>query len=161
MPGWTAYRESGGTPKAAYPHRERTRHGRHRDRRLLRPPALLPGRVMTAALRNRAFAKLVGALAVSGAGDWLYHVALLALVWDRTHSTGWLTATTVARVAPMVLLGPIGGLLAQRMNRRRLLVVSDLVRLVTMVALSLVAFAGLPIWLAPVLAGLATAAAAP
>lgn len=116
---------------------------------------------LRAALRNPSFGKLLGAQAVSGAGDWLYNVALLALVWDRTHSTGWLTATTIARVAPMVVLGPLGGLLAQRLDRRRLMIASDVVRLATMVALAVVALAGLPVWMAPLLAGVATAAAAP
>jgi predicted MFS family arabinose efflux permease len=116
---------------------------------------------VNAALRRPGFGRLLAALAVSGVGDWLYNVALLAVVWDRTHSPTWLTVTTAVRVVPMVLLGPIGGLLAQRSNRRVVMVASDVVRMVVMLALAGVAVAGLPIWLAPALAGLATAAAVP
>lgn len=114
-----------------------------------------------AALHRPGFGRLMLALAVSGLGDWLYNVALLALVWDRTHSPLWLTLTTTVRLAPIVVLGPLGGLMAQRVNRRVVMVVSDLLRVGLMVALAVVAAAGLPIWLAPALAGLATVAAAP
>jgi MFS family permease len=116
---------------------------------------------MRSALRHRSFRRLLAGLAVSQAGDWLYNVALLAFVYERTHSAGWLAATTAARVLPIVVLGPLGGVMADRFDRRRTMVVSDLVRAGLMVALAAVALAGLPVVLAPVLAGLATAAAAP
>jgi len=116
---------------------------------------------MRSALRHRSFRRLLVGLAVSQAGDWLYNVALLAFVYERTHSAGWLAATTAARVLPIVVLGPLGGVMADRFDRRRTMVVSDLVRAGLMVALAGVALAGLPVVLAPVLAGLATAAAAP
>jgi MFS family permease len=116
---------------------------------------------MRSALRHRNFRRLLVGLAVSQAGDWLYNVALLAFVYERTHSAGWLAATTAARVLPIVVLGPLGGVMADRFDRRRTMVVSDLVRAGLMVALAGVALTGLPVVLAPVLAGLATAAAAP
>jgi MFS family permease len=119
-----------------------------------------PG-TMRSALRHRSFRRLLVALAVSQAGDWLYNVALLAFVYERTHSAGWLAATTAARVVPIVLLGPLGGVIADRFDRRRVMVTSDVVRAALMLGLAAVALAGLPVVLAPVLAGLATAAAAP
>jgi predicted MFS family arabinose efflux permease len=61
-------------------------------------------------------------------------------------------------VAPMLVLGPFGGALADRHDRRRLLIASDVARALSMAALAGVAVAGLPILLAPLLAGLATAA---
>jgi MFS family permease len=66
--------------------------------------------------------------------------------------------TTAARVIPIVVLGPIGGVLADRFDRRRLIVASDLSRAVTMIALAIVAATGMPVLLAPVLAALSTAA---
>ena len=119
-----------------------------------------PG-TMRSALRHGPYRRLLAGLAVSQAGDWLYNVALLAFVYERTHSAGWLAATTAARVLPLVVLGPLGGVLADRFDRQYVMVVSDLVRAVLMLALGIVALAGLPVVLAPVLAGLATAAAAP
>jgi hypothetical protein len=58
-------------------------------------------------LRQRSFRRLLAALTVSQLGDWLYNVALLALVYDRTGSASWVSATTAARVLPIVVLGPI------------------------------------------------------
>jgi MFS family permease len=116
---------------------------------------------MRGALRHRSFRRLLVALAVSQAGDWLYNVALLAFVYERTHSAGWVAATTVVRVVPIVVLGPLGGSLADRFDRRRVMVVSDLFRAGCMLGLVAVATAGLPVVFAPVLAALATAASAP
>ena len=120
-----------------------------------------PSGTMRSALRHGSFRRLIVGLAVSQAGDWLYNVALLAFVYERTHSAGWLAVTTAARVAPIVVFGPLGGVLADRFDRRRVMVVADLLRVGCMLALAAVAFSGLPVVLAPVLAGLATAAAAP
>jgi MFS family permease len=120
-----------------------------------------PAGTMRAALRSRPFRRLLTALAVSQAGDWLYNVALLAFVYERTHSPAWVAATTAVRVVPVVLLGPLGGVLADRYDRRRVMVGSDTVRALCMLGLAGVALAGLPVVLAPVLAALATAAAAP
>jgi MFS family permease len=107
---------------------------------------------------GRSFHLLLASLAVSSCGDWLYNVALLALVYERTGSATWVALTTAARVLPVVALGPLGGVLADRYDRRRLIVVSDLVRALLMVGLGVVAASGLPILLAPVLAAAATAA---
>jgi MFS family permease len=113
------------------------------------------------ALSHPRFRRLLTALAISQAGDWLYNLALLALVLERTHSTMWVALTTAARVAPIVLMGPLGGVLADRWDRRRTMIASDLIRLGAMLGLAAVAATGLPIVLAPVLAGIATAAASP
>ena len=113
------------------------------------------------ALRNVSFRRLIGAQALSQLGDWLYNVALLAVVFDRTHSAAWLGATTAARVLPIVLLGPVAGVLGDRLDRRLVMVASDVVRAATMVALIAAVGLGLPVWVIPALAGLATAAGAP
>src|SRR3954451_8459447 len=112
-------------------------------------------------LRHSPFGRLLAALAASQAGDWLYNVALLGLVYERTGSSAWVALTTAARVVPIVAFGPLGGIVADRFDRRRVMIASDLVRAAMMVALALVAAVGLPIVLAPLLAAAATAAASP
>jgi predicted MFS family arabinose efflux permease len=107
---------------------------------------------------GRRFHLLLLGLATSALGDWLYNVALLALVFGRTGSATWVALTTAARVAPIVVLGPLGGIVADRVDRRTLMIGGDAVRVVLMVALAIVAAAQLPILLAPVLAAAATAA---
>ena len=83
---------------------------------------------MTTALRHSAFRRLLLGLAASQLGDWLYNTALLAYVYERTHSATWLGVTTAARVLPVVVLGPLGGVIADRFDRRRLMVLADLGR---------------------------------
>ena len=65
--------------------------------------------VMNVARRYPRFRRLLASLAVSQAGDWLYNLALLAFVYERTHSSAWLGLTTAARVLPIVVCGPLGG----------------------------------------------------
>jgi MFS family permease len=107
---------------------------------------------------GRPFHLILLSLATSALGDWLYNVALLALIFGRTGSATWVALTTAARVLPVVVLGPVGGVLADRYDRRALMVCADGARMVLMAGLAVVAAAGLPIVLAPVLAALATAA---
>jgi predicted MFS family arabinose efflux permease len=127
---------------------------------------MLRGMLTTANIRlrralpgGRPFHLLLTGLTVSACGDWLYNVALVALVIHRTGSPTWTALTTAARVAPIVVFGPLAGVLADRYDRRRLMLASDLVRALVMVALALVATAGIPIVLVPLLAAAATVAA--
>lgn len=113
---------------------------------------------MRSALRHPSFRRLAAALAVSQLGDWLYNVALLVFVFDRTHSVLWVSVTTAARVLPVVVLGPLGGALADRVDRRRLMIASDALRAALLLLLTAVVLGGAPVVLAPALAALATAA---
>jgi MFS family permease len=116
---------------------------------------------MSALRRHPRLRHLIAALAVSQAGDWLYNVALLALVFERTGSTAWVGAATAARVLPMVVAAPLGGVVADRWDRRRVMLASDWLRAGLMGLLALVALTAAPIVLAPLLAAAATLAAAP
>jgi predicted MFS family arabinose efflux permease len=121
---------------------------------------LNPAQPFLVALRQRNLRRLFAGLVVSQAGDWLYNLALLAFVYERTGSSALVGITTAARILPEVVLGPIGGVLADRHDRRVVMIVSDVVRAATMAALAIVALAGGPVVLAPVLAALCTAAGA-
>ncbi len=63
-----------------------------------------PSGTIRSALRYPDFRWLLSALAVSQIGDWLYNLALVVLVYDRTHSAPWAGVTTAARVVPVVVL---------------------------------------------------------
>jgi predicted MFS family arabinose efflux permease len=119
-----------------------------------------PGTIRQA-LHEPLFRRLLAALAISQTGNWLYNVALLAVVYERTHSATWVAVTTAARVVPIVVCGPFGGVVADRCDRRRVMIASDTIQAGAMLVLAGVAAAGWPIVLAPVLAGLATVAASP
>jgi MFS family permease len=118
------------------------------------------GRTVTL-LRSPNILRLLAALAASRIGDWAFNTALIAVVYERTHSASWLAATAVARLGPVVLLGPLGGSLADRYDRRRLLIAADLYRAAVMVAAAYVVVAGLPVALLLLLTALTTAASAP
>jgi len=91
----------------------------------------------------------------SAAGTWLAYVALVVDVYDRTGSAAWVSGLLFAEFAPMVLVGLLAGPLLDRLARRRVLVVADLVRAV---AFCLVPFAqsSLQIILVALVAGAAT-----
>ena len=139
-------------------HKEQTDHARPLARRLA--AVLNPARPFLVALHRRNLRRLFAGLVVSQAGDWLYNLALLAFVYERTGSTTWVGVTTAARILPEVVLGPIGGVLADRHDRRVVMICADVLRAVSMAALALLALTGGPVVLAPVLAALCTAAGA-
>lgn len=120
-----------------------------------------PSGTIRAALSHSPFRRLLAGLAISQIGDWLYNLALVTLVYERTHSAMWAGVAAAARVVPLVVLGPFGGVIADRFNRRRVMVTSDVVRLALMVLLAIVAAARLPIVLVPLIAAAATVAGSP
>src|ERR1700756_3671882 len=120
-----------------------------------------PEGTIRAALGYPAFRSLLAGLAVSQVGDWLYNLALVTLVYQRTGSAMWAGVATAARVVPMVVLGPVGGVVADRFGRRGVMIASDLARLLLVLGPALAAPPPLPVLLAPVIAALATAAGAP
>ena len=81
---------------------------------------------------------LIGASAASQVGDWLYNAALLGYVFGATHSPVWVGAATIARLLPYVLLGPLGGAIADRHPRRTVLVTGSLLRVGLMLVLAAV-----------------------
>lgn len=83
------------------------------------------------------FRRLFLAHAVSRAGDAFNTVALVVLVFDLTGSGVGVAGAVMFEVLPVLLVGPLAGVAADRLPRRRLLVGADLFR--AMVALVLVA----------------------
>src|ERR1700759_5676329 len=104
-----------------------------------------------AALSYPAFRSLLAGLAVSQIGDWLYNLALVTLVYQRTGSALWAGIATGARGAPLIAFGPAGGVLVDRFDRRHLMVACDLLRLAFMAALAVVAALRLPVAIVPAL----------
>lgn len=78
-------------------------------------------------LRHRSFAALFVAGIVSNIGTWMQTVAVGALVADKTGSAGRTALVAVAAFLPIGLFSPIGGALADRVDRKRFLMVSNLV----------------------------------
>ena len=101
---------------------------------------------------------LIGASAVSQLGDWLYNAVLLGYVYAETGSAGWVGAATIFRLLPYVLLIPVGGMLADRYDKRTVLVAGDTVRCTLMLGLAALVAADGPVALVIALTALSTAA---
>ena len=104
------------------------------------------------ALRHRDFRWLFGAATVSYTGSWAYNVALAVFVYGETHSTIWVGAATVGRFVPSLLLSAYGGVIADRFERRNLMVVLDVVSAFIMGLLAILALAEGPVLVAILLA---------
>jgi MFS family permease len=102
--------------------------------------------------------RLISASAVSQLGDWLFNAALLGTVFAETGSARWVGAATICRLVPYVVLGPLGGVVADRYDRRTVLLLGDLTRGVLMVALAAVVETNGPVALLLLLTALASSA---
>ena len=100
------------------------------------------GRGLTRALKHRDFRLLLGGESVSGTGDWLFTTALVIFVFEQTHSAGWVSAACIVRLIPYVLFGALGGVVADRFDRRRVMIASDLIRCGLMVVATVLAANG-------------------
>jgi MFS family permease len=110
-------------------------------------------------LRLRDFRLLLGAQAVSHLGDRVVPIALAFAVLELDGSASEVGLVLACRMLPMVATLLIGGVVADRVSRRGLMVAADLVRLVTQSVIAAMLIAGTAeIWMLAVLAG-ATGAA--
>lgn len=89
------------------------------------------------------FRNLYAARTVSQLGDWLNLFALFSLVRGISPSTtqafGFLL---VLKLLPIFLAGPLAGVINDRFSRKRVMIVSDLLRFVVVCGYFLVPFAG-------------------
>jgi MFS family permease len=121
--------------------------------------ATLLGRALgpyTVLRSNRNLQLLFGGQVVSSFGDWLYILALVVLAYDLTGSATLVAALTFVRLLPYALFLPFSGVLADRGNRKALMIASDLGRGVCMLGLLFVGSEE-TLWIAFPLVFLATA----
>ena len=97
---------------------------------------------MIGLLRQRNFALLWFAGLVSIAGDWVLYAALPFFVYERTHSTIATAGMIAAELGPSIVIGSLAGVYVDRLDRRRLLVVTNLLQALTVTALLVVAHGG-------------------
>jgi len=77
---------------------------------------------------NRNFRMLWLGQVVSQMGDWFNTIALYTIILNLTGSGRHVGLLMVARFVPSFVFGPVSGVLADRFDRRTLMIVSDLVR---------------------------------
>jgi MFS family permease len=67
---------------------------------------------------------------VSEVGDHFNNIAVMGLAMDHPHAGLVVTGVFLSRAVPMLIAGPVAGVLLDRMNRKRVMIASDLVRAV-------------------------------
>lgn len=72
-------------------------------------------------MRDARFARLWLASFCSETGEWMLQIALPILVYQATGSATSTAAMMIVGLVPAVLLSPVAGVLADRVHRRRLL----------------------------------------
>lgn len=77
------------------------------------------------ALRHRNFQLFFGGQIISLTGSWMQSVAQAWLVYSLTKSSFLLGAVGFASQIPVFLLAPLGGAVADRTNRHRLIIVTQ------------------------------------
>jgi MFS family permease len=98
-------------------------------------------------------------LAISATGSWAYNAALLAFVYNRTHSLGWVGAAGFVRFLPSLLLSPYSGVVVERTDRFRLLFFTNIGCLGFQCGLAVVALTNGPVVLALACCALSAACA--
>jgi MFS family permease len=97
---------------------------------------------LTSALTHRNFRLLWFAALGSTVGTWMQKYAQSWLVWDLTESNTYLGLDEFLSQLPILLFMLIGGVVADRHDRRRLLTGSQYVQAFTAFALALLVFTG-------------------
>lgn len=77
-------------------------------------------------LRPGPFRQLLTGQAVSSLGDWVGTVALIAAAFDLTGSPTAVGGVLVLRLVPPLFAAPVGGILADRLDRRFIMISSNL-----------------------------------
>lgn len=102
------------------------------------------------------FARLCASFAISRFGDFLYNTALVVVVLQRTGSPRWVALAIAARILPFVLITPFAAVVADRVDRRRLMMASDAGRSLAMLAAAIAVGTRAPVWVLLVVATVAS-----
>ena len=87
------------------------------------------------ALRHRDFALFWSGALVSSTGMWMQAVTVPFVIHEATGSAGWVGLSAFAQFAPVMVMSPFGGALADRHARRTILIWNQAALLVLALAL--------------------------
>src|SRR5215831_16236601 len=87
---------------------------------------------------NPNFRRLWLAQIVSENGDWFYTLAIYSLLLDLTGKASAVAMALVLQVLPITLLGPLAGLVNDRFSRRKVMIATDLMRMLIVACMLLV-----------------------
>ena len=95
-----------------------------------------------APFRHRNFRVLWSASAFSNIGTWMQAVAVGAYVTEETGKASWTALVAVAAFLPIGVLTPVGGALADRLDRRRAMAIGITLEAVLAVLLTVLSATG-------------------
>src|SRR5689334_25112880 len=98
-----------------------------------------PAGRLTRALQHRNFRLFFGGQTISLVGTWITRVATSWLVYRLTGSELLLGVTGFAGQIPLLLLAPFAGVLVDRWNRHRMLVITQILSALQSLALAVLA----------------------
>jgi MFS family permease len=81
---------------------------------------------MFASLRIHNYRLYFFGQSTSVAGNWMQNIAISWVVLQLSHSGAVLGAMTAARFVPLLLLGPWGGLITDRSDKRRMMIITQI-----------------------------------
>src|SRR5215472_17252558 len=87
---------------------------------------------------NRNFRRLWAAQIVSEIGDWFYTLAIYSLLLQLTGRPSSVALALVLQVLPQTFIGPVAGVVNDRIRRKRGMISADLVRVVIVLSMLLV-----------------------
>jgi len=89
------------------------------------PPRVVHGLQTFSSLRYRNYRYLWGGTLFSSAGNWIQQITLGWLAYDMTGSAFLVGTLLGARALPFLFVGPIAGVVADRVDRRKLLLANQ------------------------------------
>src|SRR4030095_11602115 len=100
-----------------------------------------PAGRLTRALQHRNFRLFFGGQSISLIGTWITRVATSWLVFRLTGSELLLGVVAFASQMPLLALAPLGGVLGERWDRRRILIITQVLSAVQSLVLAILVFA--------------------
>ncbi|MEQ8369744.1 MAG: MFS transporter, partial [Alphaproteobacteria bacterium] len=93
-------------------------------------------------LAERDFRVYFAGSSLSVLGFWVQRLAIQAVTWNLTHSHFWLGIMALADVAAVLVLGPVAGVVTDRMDRFRLLRITQTLAAILATVLAVLTYAG-------------------
>ena len=101
-------------------------------------PTETPIRYLSLLKQNSAFRNLWYGQVISELGNWINSIALYALILQLTGSGMAMAAAMMAKLLPMVIISPFAGVVIDCMDRKKVLIASDILRCFTVLGFLIV-----------------------
>ena len=102
----------------------------------------VPGRLTASLRKHRNYRLFFAGQLISITGTWMQNIALAWYVVELTHSPVAVGVLAFCRFAPFTVFGLVSGVLADRLDIRRLVIATQLAAMLVSIALAVLAFSG-------------------